>query len=215
MKKNRKNLIALLVSLLTLVGILVCTVFANESLLNGQKELSGSLNGTSSKQAQTRPESMRGKFDIDKAAELISKYYDCKSVVEYDPNEFLCYLGLKSKSVIERNYEIDNTSWVPLYYFDRELENYFSYELVYSDFVKHYEVLEFDGDKMVNYYGKQKSERKKEYVVSEVESLKKFEDDAFSCRAKVTSNNGPISEVFVKEFKFIFYNNKYQLAKIV
>ena len=217
MNKTRKRLFTLLLSCLVLVGILMCTAYANYNIFGQRKTLDTSSNTISSYTPQKRPEdsskSSRN-FDINKATELISKYYDYKSIVEYDPNEFLSYAGFRPKDTIERNYEIDNTSWVFWDHFQIELWNYFSFDLVISDFAKHYEIAEFEGSKTVNYYGKEKADTKTEYTILDVNSLKEL-DGGFTCKAKITSNNGSKSEVFVKDFNFIFHNKKYQLAEII
>ncbi len=216
MKKNKKRIFTLLISFLILAGILMCTVFATDIIFGQQKTPDASLSDASSRLPQKISDNLsksNQNFDINKATELISKYYDYKSVVEYDPNEFLSYAGFKSKTSIEANYEADNTSWVFWSKFQIKLWDYFSFDLVISDFAKHYEIAEFEGTKTVNYYGKEKADAKTEYTILEVNSLKEL-DDGYSCKAKISSNNGSVDQVFVREFRFIYFNKKYQLAEI-
>lgn len=216
MNKNKKRLLTLLISFLILAGILMCTVFASDIMFGQQKASDESLNNVSSYALTQKPKNIsrtNQTFDINKATELISKYYDYKSVVEYDPNEFLSYAGFKSKTSIEANYEADNTSWVFWSKFQIKLWDYFSFDLVISDFAKHYEIAEFEGTETVNYYGKKKADVKTEYTILEVNSLKEL-DDGYSCKAKISSNNGSVNQAFVKEFRFIYFNKKYQLAEI-
>ncbi len=216
MKKNKKRLFTLLISFLILAGILMCTVFATDIIFGQEKMPDASLSDVSSRLPQKIPNDLSKSnqiFDINKATELISKYYDYKSVVEYDPNEFLSHAGFDSEASIKRNYELCNTSWVFWSQFQIKLWNYFSFDLVVSDFAKHYEITEFEGTETVNYYGKEKADVKTEYTILEVNSLKEL-DDGYSCKAKISSNNGSINQVFVKEFRFIYFNQKYQLAEI-
>ncbi|MBE6789348.1 MAG: hypothetical protein E7539_06770 [Ruminococcaceae bacterium] len=217
MKRNRKKLFTLLLSFLILAGLLMCTVFANDNMFSQHKVSDTYSDTVSSYVPQKKPENLSKSdqnFDINKASELISKYYDYKSVVEYDPNDFLSYAGFRTKDTIEKNYEIDNTSWVFWDHFQIELWKYFSFDIVISDFAKHYEITEFEGSKTVNYYGKEKADTKIEYTILEVNSLKKL-DDGYTCKAKISANNGLKSEEFVKDFNFIFFNQRYQLAEIL
>ncbi len=216
MKKNKKRIFTLLISFLVLAGILMCTVFATDIIFDQHNTSDTSSSNVSSFTLQSKPQNLLRSsqtFDINKATELISKYYDYKSVVEYDPNEFLSYAGFKSKTSIERNYETDNTSWVFWSKFQIKLWDYFSFDLVMSDFAKHYEITDFEGTETVNYYGEAKADAKTEYAILEVNSLN-ASDDGYSCKAKISSNNGSVEQVFEKEFRFIYFNQKYQLAEI-